>query len=70
MKTLIELLQELKLATLVGEDQAYINYLAVEVVNRLYVPNSKKTYEEMLNQYGYKELDYKKFYKKRFEKKD
>ena len=56
MKTLIELLQELKLATLVGEDQEYINYLAVEIVNRLYVPNSKRTYEQMLNQYGYKDI--------------
>ena len=56
MKTLIELLNELKMATLVGEEQDYINYLAVEIVNRLYVPNSKRTYEQMLNQYGYKEI--------------
>lgn len=56
MKTLIELLNELKLATLTGEDQDYINYLAIEIVNRLYVPNSKRTYEEMLHQYGYVEI--------------
>lgn len=56
MKTLIELMQELRMATLVNEDQEYINYLAVEIVNRLYVPNSKRTYEQMLNQYGYKDI--------------
>lgn len=56
MKTLIELLQELKIATLEGENQEYINILAIQIVNRLYVPNSKKTYDEMLHQYGYVEI--------------
>lgn len=57
MKSLIELLRELKLATLDGTNQEYINNLAIELVNRLYTSNSKKTYQEMLRQYGYKEIN-------------
>lgn len=56
MKTLIELLNELKLATLESDNQEYINSLAIKIVNRLYTSNSKKTYDEMLRQYGYKEI--------------
>ena len=56
MKSLVELLNELKLATLESDNQEYINILAIQIVNRLYTANSKKTYDEMLHQYGYKDL--------------
>ena len=55
MYTLIELLNELKLETLKGDDQERINILAVEIANRIYVPNNHQKYDDLLNQLGYKQ---------------
>ena len=55
MNTLIELLNELKLETLKADNQERINILAVELANRIYVPNARQKYEDLLNQLGYKQ---------------
>lgn len=38
-------------------NQELVNELALEVVRRIYVPNSKKTKEELLAEFGYKEIE-------------
>ena len=38
-------------------NQELVNELALEVVRRIYVPNPKKTKEELLAEFGYKEIE-------------
>lgn len=68
--TTIELLNKLKLESLKGDNQELINELAVELANRIYIPNKKQTYKDLLDQLGYKEINtkHRKFIKDRFNK--
>ena len=64
MLSLIELMRQLKLETLKGDDQERINILAVEIANRMYFPNSQQSYDDLLNQLGYQDTKSKKKIKK------
>jgi|GEM_PF-3687618 len=46
-------------------NQELVNELALEVVRRIYVPNPKKTKEELLAEFGYKEIKKEKQKEKR-----
>lgn len=68
--TTIELLNKLKIESLKGDNQELINELAVELANRIYIPNKNQTYKDLLDQLGYKEINtkHRKFIKDRFNK--
>lgn len=68
--TTIELLNKLKIESLKGDNQELINELAVELANRIYIPNKNQSYEDLLDELGYKEINIKhrKFIKDRFNK--
>ena len=40
-----------------GKDQALINSAALELAYRIYVPNQKTTFEELVKNFGYRELE-------------
>lgn len=42
------------------DNQELVNELAIEIKKRLYVPNKKITEEQMLKEFGYKEIEDKK----------
>lgn len=64
-----DLLLLLRNATLNEESQETINEYAKELADKLYVENSKTTYEQLLLKLGYINLPHHEFYKKRFNKK-
>lgn len=68
--TMIELLNKLKIETIKGDNQELINQYAIELANRIYVPNKNQSYEDLLNELGYKEINkkHRKFIKDRFNK--
>lgn len=68
--TTIELLNKLKIESLKGDNQELINELAVELANRIYIPNKNQSYKDLLDQLGYKEINtkHRKFIKDRFNK--
>ena len=39
------------------DNQELVNELAIEIKKRLYVPNKKITEEQMLKEFGYKEIE-------------
>ena len=39
------------------DNQELVNELALEIKKRLYVPNKKITEEQMLKEFGYKEIE-------------
>ena len=47
------------------DNQELVNEIALEIKNRLYVPNKKITEEQMLKEFGYKEIEKS---KKKFER--
>ncbi len=63
MYSLSELMRQLKLETLKGENQERINFLAIEIASRIYIPNDRQTYEDLLNQLGYQDIKKKKLKK-------
>ena len=60
MYSLVELMRQLRLEILKGEDQERINMLAIEIVSRIYIPNDRQSYDDMLNQFGYQDIKRKK----------
>lgn len=51
-----ELMLLLKNATLNEEDQEVINFYALELASKIYVPNCGQSYEDLLNTLGYKDV--------------
>ena len=51
-----ELMLLLKNATLNEEDQEVINFYALELASKIYVPKCGQSYEDLLNTLGYKDV--------------
>ena len=63
MERITQLLLSLKQAAL-GDDQVAVNFYAKQLADILYDEKSNRSYEDLLNQLGYKDIDKQKRLKK------